>query len=266
MKWIRKEYRKYWILGIWVLIIGYLVFSFGIVGSNRNSTLCSGYTIGFDHDPGKNFIHEDEIKSIIEKNDIKLEGVPLQDINTAYIESLVSRHSYAEEVAVYKTMFGEVRIDITQKQPLVRIINNKNQSFYLDQDGKPLPFSPYHTPHVLIAGGFIPMVDFSKVGEEVELPKVLTDIYQLAKFIADDDFWNAQIMEVFVSKEGEFQLVPRVGGHRIDFGGIDRCERKFAKLEALYKQAFEKQGWSKYRAINLKYKDQVVCTIKDRYR
>jgi len=51
-----------------------------------------------------------------------------------------------------------------------------------------------------------------------------------------------------------------VGAHIIEFGDINAHEEKFDKLYALYSQGLKREGWNKYIRINLKYKEQVVCT------
>ncbi|MFW6222798.1 MAG: cell division protein FtsQ, partial [Bacteroidota bacterium] len=57
-----------------------------------------------------------------------------------------------------------------------------------------------------------------------------------------------------------FEIIPRVGAHFIHFGSIDQYEWKFKKLKYLYKKGFSKEGWNKYEQINLKYKNQIICT------
>ena len=51
-----------------------------------------------------------------------------------------------------------------------------------------------------------------------------------------------------------------VGNHKIVFGGVENLESKFEKLMFFYKKGLNKTGWNEYSEINLKYKDQVVCT------
>jgi cell division protein FtsQ len=249
-------------MSVWLLIMGYLIFSFGIVGSDRNSTLCSGYSIVIDGGAEAKYVDESEIESILTRKKIKLKDQPLRDINTALIEKMISEHPSIREVAVYKTIKGEVRIDVEQRQPLLRIINHKNQSFYIDEDGYPMPHASYYSPHLLVATGYIPKVEYSKNDVDFDIPKILKDLHVLAKFISDNEYWNSQIVQLYVTRKKEFELVPRVGDQKISFGDIENYERKFAKLDALYRQGFSKYGWLKYKAINLKFKDQVVCTLR----
>jgi cell division protein FtsQ len=63
-----------------------------------------------------------------------------------------------------------------------------------------------------------------------------------------------------VNKNTEFELVPKVGRHIIVFGDIDNMEKKFDKLIVFYKEGLNKTGWDKYKIINLKYENQVVCS------
>ena len=86
------------------------------------------------------------------------------------------------------------------------------------------------------------------------------ELYQLGVFIYDSDFWRAQIEQIYLTQSGEFQLIPRVGAHIIEFGDISNYKDKFSKLNALYKHGLKNEGWNTYVKINLKYKDQVVCT------
>ena len=88
----------------------------------------------------------------------------------------------------------------------------------------------------------------------------LKNIFALAKFISDDKLWNSQIEQVYINRAGEFELVPRVGPHLILLGDIDDYAGKFEKLEIFYKEGLNNVGWNHYSKINLKFKDQIVCT------
>jgi cell division protein FtsQ len=88
----------------------------------------------------------------------------------------------------------------------------------------------------------------------------MKDILALASFIADDPFWDAQIVQVYVNQKREFELVPRVGTQIILFGDRSRMEQKFFNLATLYHEGFRQKGWNRYEIINLKYNHQVICT------
>jgi cell division protein FtsQ len=88
------------------------------------------------------------------------------------------------------------------------------------------------------------------------------EIHRLARYIASDSFWKAQIQQVYVDENLEYVLIPRVGNHEIQFGKMDDLEIKFKKLKAFYEQALSKSDWNQYQSVNLKYKNQIVCKKK----
>ena len=65
-----------------------------------------------------------------------------------------------------------------------------------------------------------------------------------------------------MNANGDMELVPRVGDHTILIGDDQQIHEKFEKLFLFYMEGLNKAGWNKYKVINLKYKDQVVCTKK----
>ena len=113
-----------------------------------------------------------------------------------------------------------------------------------------MPVSPRYVAHVPIATGYI----------EKEL--AITDLYKFALFLQKDEFWNDQIDQIFVHPDGETELIPRVGSHRIVLGTLDDFETKLQNLKLFYDQAIPIVGWEKYSVISLKYKNQIVCTKK----
>jgi cell division protein FtsQ len=117
---------------------------------------------------------------------------------------------------------------------------------------------------VLIASGDIDLSYFKLMSSQHNLNKtdtMLMDINKLSGYIYHDKFWRAQIEQIYVKKDN-FELIPRVGTQIIEFGDISNYEYKFKKLKALYEQGFSKVGWNKYKTINLKYNNQIICTKK----
>jgi len=90
--------------------------------------------------------------------------------------------------------------------------------------------------------------------------ELLPDLFRLVQFINGSKFWKAQIEQIYINQKKEIELVPRVGNHTIILGSVDDLREKFENLEAFYEQGLSKYGWNKYKTINLKFKNQIVCT------
>jgi cell division protein FtsQ len=59
------------------------------------------------------------------------------------------------------------------------------------------------------------------------------------------------------------ELIPRLGQHRILLGDTTDLRDKLDRMRTFYLQGLNNTGWDKYELINLKYKNQVVCTKRN---
>ena len=82
----------------------------------------------------------------------------------------------------------------------------------------------------------------------------------MARFINDHPFWKSQIEQVYVNNKGEYELIPRVGGHLIKLGSHSGYQKKLRNLKAFYLKGLNNVGWNQYLEINLKYDNQIICT------
>ena len=156
-----------------------------------------------------------------------------------------------------------MKIKIQQRNPVLRVINAFDQDYYVDRKGRLMPVKTGRSTRVMVASGHIrekyaDTLDVSIPGQA----NVLHDLYTLSNFIREDDFLRAQIEQIYVNGDHEFEMVPKVGRHLILFGDAGDMEQKFSKLKAFYEQGMKKAGWNTYSRINLKYKDQVLCEKK----
>jgi cell division protein FtsQ len=103
------------------------------------------------------------------------------------------------------------------------------------------------------------MLDSVSVLDTMIKNTILKDVYHFVNYINDDDFWSAQIDQIYVDGKDEVTLIPRVGNHIVHLGTFENYEGKLRNLEAFYDKVLPEVGWNKYSTINLEYKDQVVC-------
>jgi cell division protein FtsQ len=170
---------------------------------------------------------------------------------------------------VYEENNGNLQVDVIQREPILRIINRKYESFYIDGSGTLLPVNPEFSARVLVANGFIDdsyyknpnyRINILSVSDSIYSDSLMTSLYKLAMFISHDPFLRSQVDQVYVNEEREFELIPLVGDHVIVLGDANDLEEKFGKLMAFYRLGLNTIGWNKYRIINIKYKNQVVCS------
>ncbi len=250
----------------WLLILVYLLIVPGMVADHSSEIPCDKLEISIIDSNHHNFINRQDILEILRKGDIKVLGKRLKDIDTKKIEQVLSKKTLVKNAEVYKAIDGTVHVDVNQREPVIRLMDRNYRGYYIDREGKIMSLSSKYTPHILVANGHFvvneDLQDIFDTGKHVDKKnnKTLQDLYKIANFIEQDNFWKAQLLQIYVTREGEFELIPRVGAHVIKFGNITGYQDKFKKLAALYSGGFNKEGWNNHDIINLKYRNQVVCT------
>jgi len=124
----------------------------------------------------------------------------------------------------------------------------ENDSYYLDQEIMQFSLSEKYSARVL-------QVYWSEITEERK-----TILASVVDLIDADEFLKAQITAIAFDETDELIVYPRVGDHKIILGEAQNLVKKFEKLKVFYRHGLEKVGWDRYSHINLKFKDQVVCT------
>ncbi|GMT44707.1 MAG: cell division protein FtsQ [bacterium] len=212
------------------------------------------------------FLSEKKIKSLINAQD-KVVGYPVKTVNSAQIEKVISKNPYVKNVDVYLSILGNIMVNVTERIPLLRIYNLKNRSRYVDMKGNIFPLSSYFVPRVLPVNGYVKarLITGKNIHDSLYRHTLLPGLYSLAKKIRANPFLEADISQLFVNSKGEIDMVPELGRHIIHFGDSNQMDVKLENLEAFYKQVFVREGWSKYRSINLEFTNQIVCTKKQSY-
>ncbi|MBR4594665.1 MAG: cell division protein FtsQ/DivIB [Bacteroidaceae bacterium] len=230
-----------------LLLAGYLVFSaMAMTDRHEDVRMCKGVDLHITDSLDIDLIDENMILSLLQEQSVDPVGLPLDGIDLERIEQTLRLHPLVGNVECYKTGGDMLRINISSKVPLVRVMNNRGQDFYVDSKGEILS---QHSLAVQLplATGYIDR-------------KFASD--QLLKVVAAIDrseFWKAQVEQINVTREGQIELVPRVGDHLLILGTPDNIEGKLDRLMNFYENGLDNVGWNKYRSISVAYDNQVVC-------
>jgi cell division protein FtsQ len=264
-----KKFLKILVTAAWVLMTGGLFALLGFTTTEHNSDVCKKYIIHIDYGKADVLITEGDVYSVVRSTGNLLKGQHLGSIDFERIEREIKRQSYVANAQAYMTLEGVVEIDVVQRQPILRIFNEKGESYYLDGLGNLMPLNPAFSARVLVATGSIPenfskkvcyLTDSVKKKDSVEYHSVMNNLYKLSAYITKDKFLKAQIEQIYVDPNGEFELIPRIGTQIILMGNADNLEDKFERLFVFYRMGLSRTGWSRYNIINIKFKNQVVCS------
>ena len=255
-------------IGFWIVFCVGLMFTLGFVGEKQSSRKIGKQhvQIAVVHHGQNQFLNEEILKNRIAYYfGYDIDSVQLDRIDLNALEEFLHRQDEVKNVQVFKSVDGHIFLEVTERNPIVRLIHSNGQSNYLDVHGNYMPLSTDYTAHVLVVSGAFNESSFKKNVFSIKVNPVKSelmisdDIYDMASFISQSEFWNAQIQQIEVDENREFVLIPRVGDHRIIFGSSENMKRKFKKLKVFYKEGLNNTGWNTFKSINLKFRNQVVC-------
>jgi len=241
-------FKKIALVSVVVLILAYLLFAvFYLVPHSKKDMVCKELRIDVIDTLDRHYLTDDEIRNNIVKAGLSPVGKNLATVSTAAIEDKLEENRLIKRAECYKTVNGAVRIKIYQRVPVLRIFSTK-ESYYIDSEGEKMPVPNNFAVYVPIATGYI--------NDEYATKQ----LYGFALFLQQDKFWSSQIKQIYVASNGDVELTPAVGNHQIILGKIEDYKENLEKLRLFYEKGLSKVGWNKYSVINLKYKNQVVCT------
>ena len=102
--------------------------------------------------------------------------------------------------------------------------------------------------------------------EQKKLQKNYEDFVKLLTFVEQletTDFWSEEVVQIIATTASSgalnIALVPRSGPFTIQFGRLEEVEEKFRKLDRFYERGLPHVGWERFREVDVRYSDRVVC-------
>jgi len=251
----KKRIWQYLLIGFaWAVSLGGLIVLMSFIETKKAEVLCKDVKV---YIPGNQyFIDRDEVDDILQIHSHALIGHKMERINLHDLQNKLKANPFIEYAKVYADMDGIITIEISQRQPVLRVMNRFDQDFYVDQHGLKMPLSANFTARVLVANGYIDELFANRV--DTLHTAIAMELFKTVDYIRKDSLWDAQIAQIYVNREHEIELIPRVGNNRILLGNADSLDVKFHNLLVFYKKALPRVGWEAYELINIKYANQVI--------
>ncbi len=244
----RKLLKLTGFLVLMIFIIGTLAFT----SIESRNIVCSEVQVVFDKNETIN-VDRDRLISLVKSTDRKLFSKTLEKINSEIFEKKIEKIPAILSADVYKLMVSEkgkykgvLVVKVKNRKPVLRVLTSDN-NYYLDKNGVRFPASLSYSTNVLVASGSV-SEDFAR---EKLLPFVL--------YVKDNDFWKAQLKQIYVEGDGDVLLTPLVGGHIIELGDTENYSEKLLIMKEFYRQVLANNNWDKYERISVKYNNQVVA-------
>lgn len=228
------------------------------------SPVCKRVTISVSDQTENGFLDDNEIRQILKRKGIYPMDKNMREVDPRLIENVLKRSPFVKTAECYKTVDGHVDISITQRAPVIRIKSDRNDDYYVDENGGIMPNTKY-TSDIIIATG------------NISRSYATNYIAFLADAIMANDMWKNLIEQINILPDQGVEIVPRVGNHIVNIGYlpdirsrqerrdsiVSFVNRKMTRLEKFYKYGLSQAGWNKYSYINLEFDNQIICKKRE---
>lgn len=233
-----------YIKGIVLLALTAVMLAFGTIKNNDRTLRDTSIVFVGKH---KLFLTHDNVNNLLVQKNQSLKNEQKEALALNEVELALKSNKLVKNAEVSVSVDGDVRIEIEQKTPIARVITN--DSYYVDNQGKAMPLSENYSARVPMVSGYV-------------TPKDLSALTKLAQRIEQDVFYKTQVVHIHANKDNTFTMRLRTYDFVIQLGDLYALDKKLTNFKAFYKEADERNQLNRYKTINLKFDNQVICTKK----
>jgi cell division protein FtsQ len=192
------------------------------------------------------FVNQETVNKLLIENKKDAQSIDKDKLDLNKLEKALNTQEMIEKSDVFVSIDGVLKAVVKQKTPVARVFDG-DDSFYIDYKGNTMPLSTNFTARVPPVSGNI-----NKKNNK--------DLAELFRVIHDDVFLKKNIIGVQIMPNGSLLLFNRNYNYQIDFGRPIKIKSKFNNYKAVFQKAVLDSSLNKYKTIDLRFTQQVVCT------
>ena len=228
-----------------VLMLALVIFLFSFTSKRNNSRKLTKSTVVFVGDNAP-FVNQQMVNKLLIENRKDAQSIGKDKLDLNKLEKILNAQKMIEKSDVFVSIDGVLKAVVKQKTPVARFFDG-DDSFYIDYKGNRMPLSANFTARVPLVSG-----EITRKNRE--------DLAELFRIIYNDAFLKKNIIGVQIMPNGSLKMLNRNFSYQIDFGGTIRMKAKFNNYKAFFQKAILDSSLYKYKKIDLRFAQQVVCT------
>ena len=203
------------------------------------------------------FLTQEDLLLLIEQHARRpLIGYPTHRVSLHDISVGIAKNPYIRQIDIYRKHSGNISATVYQKEPIARLSPPKQADVYLTKQGELLPLSMRFTARTSVLR--LPEeVKVSTKWDSVGDPK--HNLFRFLKLVDADPFWRAQITSMDLNPSYGLRLYTQLSKQEVIFGKPEDVENKLEKLHVLYTHILPQKGWGRYRRVDLRFENLIVC-------
>lgn len=235
------------------ILAGYLVYAFIHHTGKEDPTVCTDVQVTFTDTLHSGFITTEEVFRLLQTAHLDPVGLLMDSIDGQKIVTTLEANSFIKSVECYKSPNGIVNLSVTQHLPILRVMPEGRDAYYIDEDGLKMKVQQYNANLVVASG-------------HIDTAYVRKHLVPMAKYLRTAPFWDDLITQIYVRPDRKMDLYTRVASDIvIHFGTSDSIARKFDNLRSFYEKVIPQMGWSTYKSVSVEFYNQVVAERDPRF-
>ncbi len=242
-----KVLKYTFVLSLLVFLVSTIVWA----NQDYRCEMCTAVNVHFksdDTDSTNLFLHNDGIIAELKKEGINPVGKPISHINLAEIKARLSKKDLFEGVQCVIEGGDKLGIYVSQMTPVMRVYNNRGQSWYYNKDGKRIQSNLSFRSDVPVV-----VADFKKNGLTYK------HVLPVAEYVIAHPEYKSYVTCIEMRDSDNIYIVPNVVGQVINIGNCSNLDNKFAKVKQFYEKVLAVKGYDFYDTISVKWQHQIVA-------
>ncbi len=234
--------RSYYTIRM-ILLLGLIAFLMGFSIQRNDQRFVQDLSVTFIKND-QPFMALEAVNKLLIQNKDSLLTTPKETLVLKEMEARLVLHPMVRKAQVYVTIDGVLGAKIEQRKPIARV--SGAESFYIDEDGIPMPLSPLYAARVPLVNGDALLY----VGQ----------VHELILTLNEDAFMGPRLVSITVGRDGQMVLGLRDTDFAIVLGPVVRVQEKLKNFKAFYQKLAQTEELKGYKNIDLRYNNQVVAT------
>lgn len=250
-------------IALWVITGVALVMLFVFGRKWYLETPLKGIDFNLERSHRNGFVEKDSVVSYAKAICDLEHQAAISTINMRKIQQLLDDNLWIESASAYIGLNDTLIIKAKEYEPVLRVYNHDKRSVYVTKEGVLFPSNPLYSPRVIIASGnfnFPYPQKNSRVTDSLYASSGLNEALIIAMAVNQDPFLTGNIGQIYRDEHNEYELMVNNLSAQVILGDTDAVNDKLSRLAALLEKYSGTEELKAYKSLNLKYKNQIVCT------
>jgi len=235
---------------LWVVTGAALIVLFVAGRKWYLETPLKGIQIHLERSHADGFVQKDSLMAYAKAVSGLRQHAKINSVDMQRISKLLSDNPWIERGSAFIDLNDTLSITAKEYEPVLRVFGVDGRSVYVTAEGTLIPSSPHYTPHLLIASG------------NFEEQSGIAEALAIAQAINADAYLAEHIGQIYRNQDQEFEVTVNNLPAKVILGDTTDLDSKLSRLRTLLEKYNNTEELIGYKTLDIKYKNQIVCTKK----